>query len=289
MVWGLFLFSLIASVAQSTLMNEFSKRRMQSSCDLYLYNLITCAVAAVAMLLYGGIPQVSLFTLLLGVAFGLATNLGAVFKLLALRSGAMCYTLLIITAQMMIPALSGALVWDEPLSALKILGALLMFVSVALSIEYKAEKKATLRWFLYCVAALLCSGSVGVMQKVLGYSDYSQEQNGFLLVAMLVSALFALGSFLYRRYGKGEVPTLKLLSAATPAAAINGVCMVVCNVVNLYLAAVMPSILFFPLFNGGALLLLTAVAFLVFRERLNRVQTVGFLIGVAAVFLLCLG
>ena len=136
---------------------------------------------------------------------------------------------------------------------------------------------------------LLCSGSVGVMQKVLGYSDYSQEQNGFLLVAMAVSALFALGSFLYRRYGKGEVPTLKLLSAATPAAAINGVCMVVCNVVNLYLAAVMPSILFFPLFNGGALLLLTAVAFLVFRERLNRVQTVGFLIGVAAVFLLCLG
>ena len=127
------------------------------------------------------------------------------------------------------------------------------------------------------------------MQKVLGYSDYSQEQNGFLLVAMAVSALFALGSFLYRRYGKGEVPTLKLLSAATPAAAINGVCMVVCNVVNLYLAAVMPSILFFPLFNGGALLLLTAVAFLVFRERLNRVQTVGFLIGVAAVFLLCLG
>lgn len=89
----------------------------------------------------------------------------------------MCYTLLIITAQMMIPALSGALVWDEPLSALKILGALLMFVSVALSIEYKAEKKATLRWFLFCVAALLCSGSVGVMQKVLGYSGYSQEQN----------------------------------------------------------------------------------------------------------------
>lgn len=288
MTWLWLIVSMTASVTQGALMNRVSKTDGRTASDLYFFNLLCNAAAMVCVLLYGGLPSVSPYTLLLGVAFGAATNLGGLYKILALKCGPMCYTLLIISSSMLIPAFSGAILWDEPLSALKIAGAACMMVSLALSVEYRRGEKTSLRWFLLSMTSFLFCGSVGVMQKIFGHSAYAEEQGGFLCAAFLTATAFAAGNFAWSRCVRRVPCGAKLRASVLPALA-TGVTIAAANIINLYLANAMPSIIFFPLFNGGVLLLSTAVAFVFFRERLKPVQTAGFCIGIAAVAILCLG
>ncbi len=63
------------------------------------------------------------------------------------------------------------------------------------------------------------------------------------------------------------------------------------NRTNIYLSGAMPNAVFFPLFNGGNILLSTLLGCLLFREKLTLRQIVGMLGGVAAIVLVsnCFG
>ena len=67
----------------------------------------------------------------------------------------------------------------------------------------------------------------------------------------------------------------------------GGVCVALNNKYNLYLSGVMDSAVFFPIVNGGGLLLATLAAVLLFRERLSKKQWIGVFFGIASVVFLC--
>ena len=65
--------------------------------NVFLYNGVGCIVSAAILFLWGGIGSVSLFTLLLGILFGIITSLQAVLNLKALEIGPLSYTTVIIS------------------------------------------------------------------------------------------------------------------------------------------------------------------------------------------------
>ena len=67
----------------------------------------------------------------------------------------------------------------------------------------------------------------------------------------------------------------------------GGVCVAVNNKLNLYLSGVMDSAVFFPIVNGGGLVLATLAAVLLFREKLSKKQWIGVAFGIASVVFLC--
>lgn len=81
------------------------------------------------------------------------------------------------------------------------------------------------------------------------------------------------------RWGKGAVIAMLIVSGV--AIALN-------NIINLYLAGVMDSAVFFPLVNGGGLVLGIVAGLAVFREKLTVMQWIGIACGVAATLMLCL-
>ena len=58
------------------------------------------------------------------------------------------------------------------------------------------------------------------------------------------------------------------------------------NKLNLYLSGVIDSMLFFPLVNGGNIILTTIMSFAVFHEKLSKRQWGGMLVGMIAVLFL---
>ena len=68
---------------------------------------------------------------------------------------------------------------------------------------------------------------------------------------------------------------------------INGACVAVNNKFNLYLSGVMDSAIFFPIVNGGGLVLTTLAAVLLFKERLSVKQWIGVAFGIISVVFLC--
>ena len=132
------------------------------------------------------------------------------------------------------------------------------------------------------------------MQKIHQSSEHKGELNAFLVVAFAVSFVFSVTLMLISK-SREKAPIIE----KTEGGKINwffialmifsGIFVAVNNKLNLYLSGVMDSAVFFPLVNGGGLILTTLCAFFLFRERLSLKQWIGLASGTVAVLMLCMG
>ena len=260
----------------------------------FAYTAVGCLVAAAVLFAWGGFGKASLFTVLLGVLFGAVTALQGVTNMAALQVGPLSYTTVIISFSTLISALSGVLFFGESIGLWQIIGMVLMLASFALANGGEnGGKRANLRWLLLCVVAFLATGAIGVMQKIHQSSAFKEELNAFLVIAFAVSAfLSGVVALLLRkkesgseenRNDRGGMMLLFLLML------VSGVCVAANNKLNLYLSGVIDSVIFFPIVNGGGLILTTLASLIIFKECLRGKQWIGILLGIASVLCLCVG
>lgn len=292
----LFIMTMAANLAASVIRAHYSHRAGGNICNFYLYSAACSAISALAVfLLMGCRLQVSLFTVLLGAGFGLAICLEQVSASGALARGPFSYTTVIISMSTLITALSGVIFWNETLRPLQGVGIFLMVVCLVLSVKKEKEsKRATWTWFLLALLACAFNGAVGIMQKTHQSSPHKNELAAFLVVAFAVSCLFALFAmlFLYIKNRNGTQPAHPKTAFPLPLLvglfALAGISTAFNHCINLYLSGVIAAAVFFPIVNGGGLMLVTVVSFFAFRERLTARQWVGLAAGAAATLLLCL-
>lgn len=285
--------SLVAALGGSIFKKLYTNRDSRLS-GSFAYTAVGCLVAAAVLFAWGGFGKASLFTVLLGVLFGAVTALQGVTNMAALQVGPLSYTTVIISFSTLISALSGVLFFGESIGLWQIIGMALMLASFALANGGEnGGKRANLRWLLLCVVAFLATGAIGVMQKIHQSSAFKEELNAFLVIAFAVSALLSgvVALLLHKkesgreenRNDRGGMMLLIFLMF------ISGVCIAVNNKLNLYLSGVIDSVIFFPVVNGGGLVLTTLASLLIFKERLHGKQWIGILLGIASVLCLCVG
>lgn len=286
----LLICSLTAFVFGGIFRKKYVSSIQSGARPLYLFNAVSGVTAAVILFLWGGTEGVSVFTLLLGVVFGLTTSLNTLSNMKALQYGPLSYTTVINSFSTIITAISGVLFFGESIGWSQVVGIALMLISFTLATEKKAdEKKTSLKWLLFSILCFVCTGAIGIMQKVHQSSVHKHELNAFLVIAFLVSSLFSLLLFLL-----GQKTNERAVASAPVGRNILLISMLICgaafavnNKLNLYLSGVMDSAVFFPIVNGGGLVLTTLAAVLVFREKLSKKQWVGVAVGILSVLFLC--
>jgi len=65
-----------------------------------------------------------------------------------------------------------------------------------------------------------------------------------------------------------------------------GVCNIGANLSTLLALTLLPGAVVFPLVNSGGLLLVTLLAWLIFKEKINRVNALGIALTLTAVLLI---
>lgn len=292
----LLIFSVIMSLLScGILRNEFCKKELAGNSDLYIFNTVNSLLSAVTLLVVaaisGSLCVPSLYTALMGVLFGLATALCAILSMIALESGPLSYTNVIVSCAMVIPALSGMVLYGEVVTGWQYLGIALMVVSFACAVDGDNKGSgASLKWLLLCLGAFVGSGSVGVMQKLHQNSVHKDELGVFLVIAFAASALFSLALTFYYSRVRGEgitvtrPPKLKKFAIIS---FVSGVGFALVNQINMYLAGVMEAIIFYPVVNGASMILTTAAGILLWKETLSKRQWFGLITGGAAILLLC--
>lgn len=260
----------------------------------FIFNAIGCLTAATILFCWGGVGSPSVFTLVLGVVFGAVTALQGITNIAALQVGPMSYTSVIISFSTLISALSGVMFFNERLGWAQIVGIALMLISFVLAAKSGGgEKKANLKWFFLCLVAFAATGGIGVMQKIHQSSEYRDELNAFLIIAFISSAVLCaiFAALLKKRETQSaEVKnnaSKKLIGPLLGIMIVSGACVAINNKFNLYLSGVMDSAVFFPIVNGGGLVLTTLAAVLLFKERLTKKQWIGVVLGIASVVFLC--
>lgn len=280
----LLLLSVTANVTYSSLYNHLGKTVLHDRRDAFRINMwvdlgVSILLAGYVLLSGGGF---SLYTVLLGMVFGCVTALGAVCKLKALEKGPMSLTILLITASMVIPAFSGALFWQEGISVWKITGTLVMIFAGYLAAG-RGEGKTSHVWLAYCIGAFLFIGSVGILQKIHQTSLWREQKTAFLLIAFLTAALLC--AVLSRKpYEKTQ--HFQLNRKQWLIFGLCSICLTLNNVINLHLSGILPSVLFFPIVNGGTTVLSVLTALVLFREKLTKRKLAALCVALAALSML---
>lgn len=290
----LFVITMAANLTSQITKNSFVKK-YDSAADKYLFIAFGCIVSVAVLFMSGGIKTLSLFTFLTACGFGALTLIQSYFMLRAYDSGSFAYTSVIVSLSTIIPAFSGAIFWDETLYPAQIAGIVLLIACFMLCVGKDKEKKQmSVKWLVYVFLAFLSTGFIGVMQKVHQSSAYANELNGFLIISFAISAISAgiCAVIAVNRKTDGQ-NTAENSEEKTKKGAIypiliilSGVGVALNNVINLYLSGKVASAVFFPIVNGGGLILVTLCAVVLYREKLSVKQWIGIIVGIISVVLL---
>ena len=293
-----FLLAISMSAALfANIIKKYSTERFQSKKIMrFFFNSVvtfTCAVCFFVISLTSGLPKISSFTLLTGMLFGFITAVQFFFMLMAYEKGPFSYSSVIVSLSTIIPALSGTLLWGESIVPIQTVGMVLMLLCFLLSVDFsKSDKKTSPIWFLYIFISFIATGFIGVMQKWHQKSVYKAELDGFLIVAFATAFVFSsIGTVVSFFKAKSQTECNNAKKDITLLAIVLmmccGICVAANNKMNLYLSGVMDSATFFPVVNGGGMMLSTIASLIIFKEKLTVQKWIGIAIGIVAVILIC--
>lgn len=272
--------------------NFFGKNLLKTNGDTIMFNVICCigsvAFFAIAVAIMGETIKVSMFSFLLSIVFAAVTVAAQYFGLLSMNLGPMSFSVLFTYLSAMIPTVFGCIYRNELPQIQQVIGLILMVITFILSVDLSENSGMTLKWILVVAGSFIGMGMIGVFQTVHQVSEYASEINGFLFWAFVFS--FIMFSLLYIPYmikdKKENKKREKYSGKDWLLMLITGIIIGAINLINLYLSGAMPSVIFFPIVNGGVIVLSGLASLIVFKEKLAPKKMAGLIIGIIATCLI---
>lgn len=211
---------------------------------------------------------------------------GAVFGLTyfilcsALRERGASVSAIALRLAVLIPVVCSALFWGEFPSARQALGVLLCLVALPLLGLDRNGKEAALggRGMALMFLLFLLSGGCQLVVKTFVETKVPGDQAVFFFIVFCTSFLVISVAWALDRDG------------SSLRDAISGVPLGLCNVLSNWFLLIalqtLPGTIVFPFYNTAGLLLASAFAALVWRERLGRLGKAGMVLAAIAVVLL---
>ncbi len=216
-------------------------------------------------------------------AFGVGYAVSTITGVMALATGSVAITSLILSYSLLLPTLYGIVFLGEPLGTLKIVGLLLLVLSLYLANapQKGAAKGVSLRWAILVAISSVGNGVISIVQKQQLEAFSGSYKNEFMAVALLIGLLCLLPLVLLdRRHFKESMREGALLGVA------SGVSNGVSNLLIMLATALMPASVFYPVMAGGRTIFTYFLSITFYKERLTALQTAGVAAGVGGLVLL---
>lgn len=289
MIYYLLLAASIAlGVCKSAFYNTYAKKSDSSFVATFRFNAVSYGVAAVIALVGALVSKesISVPTVLCAFFYGIIVLSLQTVSITAMSVGTMSVTAICVMYGMIIPAVAGPIFWTEPICVLQIPGIILMLVSLwFLKGETTIGNRGiTTKWLLLALSAFVFSGMAGVMEKIHQSTSGKEERMSFVCIGCLFMVAFSvIAGLILRKKGENKVG-IKI----PPLAILSGVVIGLYASVNLILAGELNSMIYYPIANGGAMILTVLVSAVVFGERFNRDKIIGVVVGLLGILLLSL-
>lgn len=223
------------------------------------------------------------------LAFGLFLILGTVGNILALKTGPIVLTSLLIQVSTVTVVIWGAIFWNERLTEKVIIGMILVVISLVLCLYTKKQQedaktqKITLKWLLFVMFAFVGNGACLIVQKSQQITFNNQHGNMLMFFAMIV-CLIGGGVMLLKSNKQDLKPIVKKGGVFASLVGISN------GLLNLFVILLtktdLKSSLVYPTLAVGSLILTSLLSIVLFKERLKWWQWIGVVIGISAVGLL---
>ncbi len=144
-----------------------------------------CIIQLLITLFTGGI-QLSSFTLLLSLPFTVFTLSSQYFYITAQKHGAVSLNTFIYSCGFILPTVYGILVLQEPFALTQGSGILVMLAAIYLYLLPGKQRSFKLFWLFCILGASFCSGTIGILQKILQAQEQDNPDKIFSLLTLLL-------------------------------------------------------------------------------------------------------
>ena len=272
----LYLLNITCSAGQSALGKQYAKHGGAS----LPFNINKAMIGTFLFLVLGTISGFSwhFHTMIFGAIYGISLCISMHTGFKALSIGPMALTSIIASFSLIIPFLFGIVFWDESLTVLKIIGIILLLISI-LFINVKKESGFSARWLFYALTTLLTNGICSVIQKMHQIKFPALYRTEFMFWALLCVSVILLITHSTKRNSQTKL----IVSLLGIVAGIANCC---ANYIVLYLSATENASVLFPIIAVANIITVWLIGILFFKEKLKPLQTVGLVVGVLSVVFL---
>jgi drug/metabolite transporter (DMT)-like permease len=271
----------VLTITVITLTNRKAVHTSKTLWGVLATNYMTALSLSLALGIVNGLGLVSSFTWILGFATGLlyAGSLFLNMKIIGRRGASIAIS--VSQLSVLVPVVLSVALFSETLRANQLVGVVLALVSLPLlATKTGAEASGSMDrgTMMLLVGALLVQGFGQFSSKVLVASGLGAQTGAFFIAVFASATLFTVPVAL-RHWKNVEMNDL-FYGAVVGVSNIGG------NLSILLALVALPGAIVFPMVSSGGLLLITILAWFIFKERVGRQNAIGMMLTLSAVLLI---
>ncbi|MBQ7821138.1 MAG: EamA family transporter [Clostridia bacterium] len=250
--------------------------------NVFLFNAVTAFAALIFFLVSSGFRlDFNIEFLPYSLLFALAHSSASIGLVLAIKYGSLSITSLIISYSLLLPTLHGIIFLDERLGSTSYIGMGLLLISLFLVNIKKEDVKLSALWVVFTVITFIGNGMCSVVQKIEQTVFDGAYKSEFMMVALFASAVVSLV------LGLVSAKSLKQEIKGTLSCGIaKGLANGATNLLVMIITGALASSVVFPTISAGGIVLTFIIAVTVYKERLSKLQLLGYAAGIISVILL---
>jgi len=284
----LFYFLAVLTARTESTLGKYNGMRGGKAVIFNVEKSLLATVFALSLAAFSGGVELHAATLGYSAIYGAFLAVSMVAGLRALSLGSMAITSTVVSFSLVIPTLFGIIFLDESIGIIGIIAFVMLAVSLLLLNYKKSNNPVSARCWFYSILTMVANGISSVIQK-LHQTDFPEKYSSeFMLYGMSTAFILLSLVAIYDRIkeGGGREHTKKRLTLFSLLGAGAGVCNGASNYLILTLAATEKASVMFPILSAANAVGSCLVGYIVFKERLTKLQLISLALGVVSVVLL---
>lgn len=215
------------------------------------------------------------------VAFGGFYCMSLFGGLNAIRTGPLSISVLVNQFGLIIPTLYGILCLGDDIGICGYIGIVLLFAALVF-VNLKNEKMQFSRsWFFWLVLQFVGNGMCSTVQKMQQLKFGGDYKNEYMIIALFLVTVVCFAAGLYKNKNIG-----KSIASSFRYAPFQGIANGAVNLFVMILTALLPTAILFPSISAGGMVITFIIALSVYKEKLSKIQILGYMLGIISVILL---
>ena len=277
----IFVVSGIVTITGINITNRLAINSIKTRWGVIAANYCMALALSTAMFAFSSQGTISPFTIVLGLITGFLYIGGMYIGMTTIGRRGASIAVSVSQLSVLIPVSLSVAVFGEHLSTMQLIGVAVALISLPLlaaKVGGGLSGGFDRETLLLIVAQILVQGFAQFSSKVLVATGLGAERSAFFLAVFISATIVTIPIALRHR--------VEIRRKDLGFGSVVGVFNIGGNLSILLALAALPGAIVFPLVNSGGLLLVTVLSWLIFKERISRVNAIGIALTLAAVLLI---
>ena len=275
-----YLVTIIIGISGQSIVKKMYTNKVADG-GIYFFNTVLSAAALLFFAVTSSKLHFNLSFVPYSIGFAAAYSVASVFAVLAIANGSLSLTSLFTSYSLMIPTFYGLMIGDTVGMGF-IPGMVMLVVSLFLTNKTGEKAKISFKWIVYVFLSFVGNGMCTVVQKMQQVASNGAYKNEFMIVALAIVTVVMLVMAMFKERKEIKAYAKVGWFWAIVCGALNGLV----NLFVMILSGRMAVSIMFPLISAGGLIVTYIVSRFFYKEKLTKMQFIGFIFGLAAVVFL---